>query len=125
VLHTVSCASPDERTDSVPDTRYLSIGTPVSELDDGIPLIYQDRFEEFMSAVTDSRTGDLWMATYDVGVWRCDGQDLTQYPVRNGDQEVNFFSIYMDRDRGLWVGTLQQGVYRFDGDSFYRFNGLD
>ena len=90
---------------------------------EGFGRFHQDRFEEFMSAVTDPRTGDLWIATYDEGVWHYNGRELTHYPVRNGDQEVNLFSIYMDRDGDLWVGTLQQGVYRFDGESFYRFRG--
>lgn len=80
----------------------------------------QEDFPYYMSIVEDNE-GHLWMATYDEGVWRNDGETLTNYPIKEDGQEVLLFSIYKDRKGGIWVGTHNAGVYRFNGSTFERF----
>ncbi len=73
-----------------------------------------------MASTLDS-TGALWMATYREGVWRYAGMDITHYPIIDGDEAVNLFSIYKDRQSVLWLGTQEAGVYKFNGKTFEKF----
>lgn len=74
----------------------------------------------FMSIESDD-DGDLWMTTYDDGVWRNDGEKLVHYPVKSGNENVLLFSIYKDRQGTLWLGSHNNGVFKFDGTSFAPF----
>jgi hypothetical protein len=61
------------------------------------------------------------LATYGAGVWRYDGQNLTSYPVLDGDKTALLFSIFEDHAGVLWLGSTEAGAYRFDGQAFERF----
>jgi ligand-binding sensor domain-containing protein len=74
----------------------------------------------FMSIVEDNN-GDLWMATYEEGVWRNDGKKLIHYPIKDGEKSVLAFSIYKDNQGVIWLGTHNAGVYKFNGDTFEKF----
>lgn len=76
----------------------------------------------FMSAVEDDE-GNLWMLTYEQGVWRYDGENITQYSVKDGDQEAKLFSIYKDKHGNLWLGSHASGLFKFNGTSFEKFKG--
>ncbi len=75
----------------------------------------------FMSVV-DDENGDLWMVTYDDGVYRKKGAELIHYPVKDDGKTVLLFSIYKDNHENLWLGTHHNGVYRLDGETFVKFN---
>ena len=74
----------------------------------------------FLSMTLDD-TGDLWMVTYDNGVWRRNGKELIHYPVRDGEGDMLLSTICKDRQGELWVGTQHDGVYRLRGDNFDKF----
>jgi ligand-binding sensor domain-containing protein len=74
----------------------------------------------FMSIVED-RHGDLWMTTYQQGVWRYDGKTITQYTVKDGSQVLTHFSMYKDRQGDLWLATNEDGPYKFNGQTFEKF----
>jgi ligand-binding sensor domain-containing protein len=74
----------------------------------------------FMSVVEDS-TGNLWMATYNEGVWKYDGRAMTQYQVKVDGENVTVLSIYKDKQGSLWLGTHNSGAYKFNGQSFEKF----
>jgi ligand-binding sensor domain-containing protein len=78
---------------------------------DGTNTIY------FLSVVEDN-TGNLWMATYNDGIWKYDGKQATMYPVKVGKNVVTVFSIYKDKKGDLWLGTHANGVFKFDGKGF-------
>ena len=78
-------------------------------------------FPYFMSIVEDDG-GDLWMVTYDNGVWRNNGEELIHYPIKEGEKDVLLFSIYQDNQGILWLGTHQAGAYKFNGKTFEKFN---
>lgn len=71
----------------------------------------------FLSIITDDN-GNLWMMTYDNGVWRNDGNKLIHYPVKDGKNDEKLYSIYKDKQGVLWLGTQNAGVYKFNGNSF-------
>lgn len=71
----------------------------------------------FLSSVMD-KDDNLWLATYNDGIWMYDGTTMKHYPVMNGDAVVTVFSIYKDKQDQLWLGTHENGVYKFNGKSF-------
>ncbi|RYD75068.1 MAG: hypothetical protein EOP53_17155, partial [Sphingobacteriales bacterium] len=81
---------------------------------DGKSMIY------YLSAIEDN-SANIWMATYDQGVWKYDGKNMTPFSVKDGEKEVKLFSIYKDKKGDLWLGTDGEGAYKFDGKSFNKF----
>lgn len=75
---------------------------------------------DYLSATTDA-AGNLWIVTYNAGVWRYDGKTLSHYPVTKGDKAITLFSVYKDKQGALWLGTHEEGVYKFNGKTFERF----
>ncbi len=80
----------------------------------GEDLIY------YMSIAEDNNR-DLWMVTYDTGVWHYDGKTITQYSIKDGPKDITLFSIYKDRQDNLWLGTHKAGAYKFNGKAFEKF----
>ncbi len=74
----------------------------------------------FLSMTLDNN-GNLWMVSYDNGVWRKNGNELIHYPIKDGDIDVLLFSIYKDNQGALWLGTHNAGVYKYNGKSFEKF----
>ncbi|MBI1228003.1 MAG: hypothetical protein GC192_22415 [Bacteroidetes bacterium] len=96
----------------VPYTKEAGTG-PINAAN-GQDLIY------FMS-ITEDDNHNLWMLTYEEGVYRYDGKTVTHYPVKDGDIDVTLYSIFKDNRGDLWVGTHQVGPYKFNGKSFEKF----
>jgi len=69
-------------------------------------------------------TGEIWMVTYNAGVWCYDGKNITHYPVEDGDKTITLFSIYKDNQGDLWLGTHEEGAYKFNGKTFEKFKPL-
>lgn len=74
----------------------------------------------FMSATNDN-DGNLWLATYDQGVWCYNGKTAKQYIVKDDTKNVTLFSVYKDKKGGLWLGTHEAGTYKFNGQTFEKF----
>lgn len=112
--------------------RYIIQPTPLIEQDKilidyqrekGIDNIISPGGKEmiyFMSAVEDDK-GDLWMVTYEQGVWRYDGKTTTQYSVKDDGKDIALFSIYKDKKGDLWLTSHGAGVYKFNGNTFEKF----
>ncbi len=82
--------------------------------------IVRDKLLYFNSGLTDSE-GNLWMTTYGGGVWKYDGQTLSNTEIKNEHQKVLLISIYQDNKGTIWLGTNNDGVYRQSGDGFEKF----
>jgi len=80
----------------------------------------QLEFPFFLSMKQDN-DGNLWMVTYDNGVWKNNGKELIHYPIKDGETDVLLFSVYKDNQGVLWLGTFNAGVYKFNGKSFEKF----
>ena len=75
-------------------------------------------FPYYVSAVKDDESQDLWMATYDDGVWRYDGKELHHHPVTVEGKQVYLFSISKDNQGDLWLGTQNAGAMKWNGEEF-------
>lgn len=89
---------------------------------DGLGFIENqtEQYPYFLSIAEDN-TGNLWMVTYDEGVWKNNGKELLNYPVKDGSREVLLFSIFKDNQGVLWLGTHNAGAYKFNGTTFEKF----
>jgi hypothetical protein len=85
--------------------------------------LFQTRLPYFNSGLLD-KEGNLWMATYTGGVWKYDGKELLNFPVKNEEMEVLLISIYKDNQDVLWLGTDNDGVYKFNGTTFEKFEPM-
>ncbi|MDP4810003.1 MAG: hypothetical protein NWR65_02595 [Saprospiraceae bacterium] len=74
----------------------------------------------FFLSVTEDNKGNLWMATYEDGVYKYNGKELIHYPIKDGETDVLLFTIYKDNKGALWLGTHNAGVYKFMGKTFER-----
>ena len=75
----------------------------------------------YFLSMTKDNNGDLWMVTYNNGVWRNTGKELIQYPIKDGLRNIPLFTLYKDNQGELWVGTQNDGVYKLIGDNFEKF----
>lgn len=76
---------------------------------------------EYLSIAKDNNN-DLWIATYNAGVWQYNGKKITQYAVQDDGKNITLFSIYNDNNGCLWLGTHSNGVFKFNGKTFEKFN---
>lgn len=75
----------------------------------------------YFLSITEDSSGVLWMATYNEGVWRYNGKEAINYPLKAKGKSITIFSIYKDRKGIIWLGTHNNGAYRFNGDEFEPF----
>lgn len=75
----------------------------------------------YYGSIVEDDKGNLWMTTYDKGVWRYDGENMNHYPVKDGGKDITLFSIYKDNLGDLWFGTHEAGAYKFNGKTFEPF----
>lgn len=88
---------------------------------ESIPESARGDWPPFGMSIAARDNGEVWIATYDAGVWIYDGENVTHVPVRIEGKAVRLFSIYVDRNNKLWLGSHDSGVLVFDGESFRRF----
>lgn len=97
--------------------RYLRYrkqkGMSGSGIDPRNPLYYQYIVE---------KKGELWMSAFKDGVWRYDGKNLVQYPIRTGNAPAKVISVYLDRRGTVWVATEDAGLFRWVKDRFVPFH---
>lgn len=82
--------------------------------------IVKDKILYFMSGIAD-KEGNLWMTTYDGGVWKYDGKTLSNFEIDNGKEDVLLICIYLDNKGTIWLGTNNDGVYKRNGEKFEKF----
>ncbi len=75
---------------------------------------------EYLSIAKDNNN-ELWIATYNSGVWYYDGKKITHYIVKDSSKEITLFSVYKDNIGNMWLGTQESGAYKFNGETFERF----
>ncbi len=65
--------------------------------------------------------GNIWIGTVDAGVWKYDGNNLTNYTTKNGLTSNSINTIYKDKNGELWFGTDSNGICKFNGTKFTEF----
>ena len=83
----------------------------------GIPLTYPA-----MMAITQDRSGALWIGTNNSGVMKLSGNTFQIYNKRNGLSDNSFFAMLTDAEGNVWMASDGQGIFRFSGTMF---TGLD
>ncbi|MBL4655773.1 MAG: hypothetical protein JKY33_08125, partial [Bacteroidia bacterium] len=63
---------------------------------------------------------DLWIGTWQNGVFKYNGSDFTNYTTQNGLTHNIVSSITEDKDRNIWLGTYG-GLTKYNGDVFERY----
>lgn len=76
----------------------------------------------YYSYIIEDNNGNIWLTTWDKGVYKYDGKNITNYSVKDGTKDVNFVSMYKDNQGDLWLGTPDNGTFKFNGKTFEKFN---
>lgn len=79
-----------------------------------------DDYIYYLSIVEDNN-GNIWLTTWDKGVYKYDGKTITNYAVKDDRKDVNLVSMYKDNQGNLWLGTPENGAFQFNGNAFERF----
>ena len=87
----------------------------------GDAIIFGGEEYIYYSHILDDDKGNIWLTTWDEGVYKYDGKTITNYPVKKGTEIVNVVSMYKDNQGFLWLGTTENGVYKYNGKTFVRF----
>ena len=69
-------------------------------------------------ALTEDRTGHIWIGRSPGGLLRYDGKSFTHYGAAEGLPNLLITSLMEDNDEKLWVGSHGAGVSSFDGRFF-------
>jgi ligand-binding sensor domain-containing protein len=103
---------------------------PNDSISDGLKLINYKRLVGienvvkddlyFYSMETDSN-GDLLMFANEAGLWLNNGKELTQFFIKDGEQNISPTSMYKDNQGIFWFSTDKHGTYKYDGNTFEKF----
>ncbi len=72
-------------------------------------------------SITEDNSGNIWVGTVDAGVWKYDGNNLTNYTTKDGLTSNAVNTIYKDINGELWFGTDADGICKFNGRTFTEF----
>lgn len=86
----------------------------------GLEKINPEEIPYYMSSVLDDQ-GDLWMVTYDDGVYQYIDKKLIHHPFSQNNQKVLFYSIYIDKLEKIWVISHNNGLFIYNGIGFEKF----
>ncbi len=75
----------------------------------------------YYSHIVEDNNGNIWLTTWDKGVYKYDGKNITNYLVREDTKDVNLISMYKDNQGNLWLGTPNNGAFKFNGKTFEKF----
>ena len=72
-------------------------------------------------SINADKDDNIWIGTFEEGVWRYDGEKVTHYTIKDGLSSNAIMAIYKDKKGELWFGTQGGGVCKFNGKTFTRF----
>ncbi len=76
----------------------------------------------YYSYIVEDNKGAIWLTTWNQGVFKYDGENITHYPITKGSENINLVSMYKDNQGNLWLGTPENGVYKLNGNTFEKFS---
>jgi ligand-binding sensor domain-containing protein len=71
-------------------------------------------------SIIQDRSGNLWVATIEEGVYRFDGSSFTQITIKEGLCSNTVWSLLEDKSGKIWIGT-DEGISVFDGKSYSKY----
>lgn len=72
-------------------------------------------------SINEDNNNKLWIGTIDAGVWKLDGDTLTNYTTKDGLTGNSILTIYKDKKGELWFVTNGESICKFNGQSFTKF----
>jgi hypothetical protein len=99
-----------------PDSRFYKRENSIGSLDDK----RDGNIHEYLSIAKDNND-ELWIATYDAGVYHYDGKKIKHYDVKDDSGVIKLFTVYKDKKGQIWLGTQESGAWMFNGRTFERF----
>jgi ligand-binding sensor domain-containing protein len=72
-------------------------------------------------SINEDNNRNIWVGTVDGGVWKYDGNNLTNYTNKDGLTSNAVNTIYKDKTGELWFGTDCNGIFKFNGTTFVEF----
>ena len=72
-------------------------------------------------SINEDNNGNIWIGTVDAGVWKYDGNNLTNFKTKDGLTSNAVNTIYKDKNGELWFGTDGNGICKFNGTTFSEF----
>lgn len=78
---------------------------------------------EHVFDIEEDKNGHIWFADRDTGVWKYDGDTMSNFNTDNGLSNNNVKVIYRDNKGSLWIGLNDGEVYLFNGEIFKRVFG--
>jgi len=77
--------------------------------------------ENTVNAISEDRTGSLWVGAYNAGLTRLKDGTVTRYDSHHGLSADTVHAIFEDREGSLWIGTDNGGLNRFKVGEFSSF----
>jgi ligand-binding sensor domain-containing protein/serine phosphatase RsbU (regulator of sigma subunit) len=68
--------------------------------------------------IIQDKNGSIWIASYGSGVFRVNGDKITNYNQKNGFVSDNILTVFEDSKGNIWIGTKDAGVVKYDGKTF-------
>lgn len=73
---------------------------------------------EHVFTIAEDHQGNIWFGDRDAGIWRYDGQTMTNYTRKDGLTNDFAQSIYEDKKGELWFGMADGSIFKFNGQGF-------
>ena len=105
LFHGCDATKPVLEMTSIESTKAVPIGEVVSEIGKNVWVIYQDK------------KGNYWFGSDGKGVFRYDGNVITQYSMKDGLPNNRIREIKEDKAGNIFISTLD-GICKFDGRAF-------
>ena len=80
-----------------------------------------------IGAMAEDAAGDLWIGSYESGVYRLGIDSLVHISADRGFTGTRVYSLYVDREGNVWIGTADDGLFFYRNGKFTQFtpeNGL-
>lgn len=77
-----------------------------------------------IAGIMEDKSGNIWFATADNGVYRYDGKTMTNFKDKEGLGDNYAGGLTQDKDGNMWF-TMHGGICKFDGKSFTEYTTKD
>ena len=99
------------------DPSAESKGSPGFSLFQQLPPINND-------GIMEDKTGNIWFASADKGVFCYDGKTITQIAEKEGLGKNYAGGMAQDKDGNMWF-TMKNGICKYDGKTFTEYTSKD
>ena len=96
-------------------TVYDNSATPVENTTNSFKILSDKEGypSKFTLCMAEDATGNIWLGTYDLGVYKYDGKTFKNYSTKEGLSSNTPFLLIADNNNNLWIGT-GLGIDRFN-----------